>query len=277
LLPLLRKLDESAANRLLEENDAVRAAIQQYPNGMESVSPTPVNSTQKDGTPRRGGGPSFNVSDNSSKASSDEAMRQEMQRRSDIILKEAESDPTQAIAEASALPLTIASWMRSPRATTLETIARATMTKQPASARLALAELRKTLKDLPPRDQMNFISSAANIYLKMDDKDKADDVVNEGLSVAAKLLDNDLNPDDPNKALKAWWPSTDAYRRMVEIETKISHPAAAKMLQELKDPDIRAVESIMFARALLGVPMQHVMTQEKNKSGNRVRNTVEGP
>jgi hypothetical protein len=63
----------------------------------------------------------------------------------------------------------------------------------------------------------------------------------------------------------------------LEIETKISHPATAKMLQEIKDPDIRAMESIMFARALLGIPMQRVMTQEKTKSGNRVRNTFEGP
>jgi hypothetical protein len=167
--------------------------------------------------------------------------------------------------------------MPSPRATTLEMIARMNMKKQPAPARQALAELRNTIKDLPPRDQMKFISSAANIYLEMDDKDKVDDVVGEGLSAAAKLLDNDINPDDPNKALKAWWPSTDAYRRLVEIETKISYPATAKMLQEIKDPDIRAVESIMFARTLLGIPMQRVMTQEKNKNGNRVRNTFEGP
>jgi len=276
LLPLLRRLDESAANRLLEDDAALTATMKQYPNGMESVSPTPVSDPGKEGQPKRRG-TSFSVGDSSSKTSSDEAVRQEMQRRSDLILKDAETNPTQAIAQASALPLAIASWMPSPRASTLETIARMNMKKQPAPARQALAELRNTIKDLPPRDQMKFISSAANIYLEMDDKDKVDDVVGEGLSAAAKLLDNDINPDDPNKALKAWWPSTDAYRRLVEIETKISHPATAKMLQEIKDPDIRAVESIMFARALLGIPMQHVLTQEKNKNGNRVRSTFEGP
>jgi len=198
-------------------------------------------------------------------------MRQEMQRRSDLILKQAESDPTQAIAQASALPLTIASWMQSPRANTLESIARMTMKKQPASARLALADLRKAITDLPLRDQFKYISSAADIYLQMDDKDKAEDVVSDGLGIAARLLDHDINPDDPNKALKAWWPSTDAYRRLVEIETKISHPATAKLLQEIKDPDVRALESIMFARALLGLPMKRVTVVEKNKEGNRVR------
>src|SRR3954452_21362376 len=67
--------------------------------------------------------------------------------------------------------------------------------------------------------------------------------------------------------------STDAYRRLIEIETKISHPTTAKMLQEIKDPDIRALESIMFARALLGLPMKRVTVAEKNKEGNRVRNS----
>jgi hypothetical protein len=272
VLPLLRKLDESGADKLLKEDAALQSTMQQYPNGMDSVSPKPAAAPDKDAQPKRRG-TTFNVSDNSSKASSDEAVRQEMLRRSDLILKEAETDPTQAIAQASALPLTIVAWMPSPRARALEAIARMSMKKQPASARQAVAELRKAIIDLPMRDQFTYISHAADIYLQMDDKDKADDVVGDGLGIAAKLLDHDLNPDDPNKALKAWWPSTDAYRRLVEIETKISHPATAKLLQEIKDPDIRALESIMFARALLGLPMNRVTVAEKNKDGNRVRNT----
>ena len=131
--------------------------------------------------------------------------------------------------------------------------------------------MRKAVTDLPLRDQFKYISSAADIYLQMDDKDKAEDVVSDGLGVAARLLDHDINPDNPNKALKAWWPSTDAYRRLVEIETKISHPATAKLLQEIKDPDIRTLESIMFPRALLGLPMKRVTVVEKKKEGNRVR------
>jgi len=272
VLPLLRKLDESGADKLLKENAALQSTMQQYPNGMDSVSPKPAAAPDKDAQPKRRG-TTFNVSDNSSKAGSDEAMRQEMRRRSDLILKEAETDPTQAIAQASTLPLTIAAWMPSPRASALEAIARMSMKKQPASARQAVAELRKAITDLPMRDQFRYISSAADIYLQMDDKDKAEDVVSDGLGVAAKLLDNDINPDNPNKALKAWWPSTDAYRRLVEIETKISHPATAKLLQEIKDPDIRALESIMFARALLGLPMKRVTVAEKNKDGNRIRTT----
>jgi hypothetical protein len=270
LLPLLRRLDESGANHLVEENAALKSAMNRFPDGMESVSPTPAAS-DKDGRPPHRGGISFSTSNSSSKANTDEVVRQEMQRRADLVLKQAETDPTQAIAQASALTLTIAPWIPSPRATTLEAIARMNMKKQPAGARQALAELRKTIKDLAPRDQMSFISASADIYLQMGDADKAEDVVSEGLSVAALLLDSDVNGDIPNKALKAWWPSADAYRRMIEIETKISHPATAKLLDSIKDPDLNTVESIMFARSLLGVPLKIFRVVEKNKNGNRVR------
>jgi hypothetical protein len=109
----------------------------------------------------------------------------------------------------------------------------------------------------------------------MDDKDKAEDVVHEGLKVAATMLDEDTNPDDPNKALKAWWPSADAYRQMVEVETKISHPATSKLLEEIKDPDIRTVESITFARALLGlnVKLSRFVVQRKDMNVNLMLST----
>jgi len=135
LLPLLRRLDESGANRLVEENAALKSAVNRFPDGMDSVSPVPAGAANKDGSPRHRGGTSFSTRNSSSKANTAEVVRQEMQRRSDLILKLAETDPTQAIAQASALTLTIASWIPSPRATTLEAIARMNLKKQPAAAR----------------------------------------------------------------------------------------------------------------------------------------------
>ena len=116
VLPLLRKLDESGADKLLQENAALQSTMQKYPNGMDSVSPKPAPATDKDAQPKRRG-TSFNVSDNSSsKAGADEAVRQETMRRSNLILQEAETDPTQAIAQASVLPLAIPVWSVAPRA-----------------------------------------------------------------------------------------------------------------------------------------------------------------
>jgi hypothetical protein len=269
LLPLYRKLDESGANRLVEENAALRATMQQYPRGMDSVSPPPAANSPAANAKDKG--PSFMIQKGGgNQASAQATMMQEMQRRKDLILKEADTNPTQAIAEATALPLTVSKFAPSPRASALEAIARMNMKKQPAAARQALAELRKSIGDLQPRFQAKFLSSAAAVYLEMSDTDRAEDVVHEGIKVAAKMLDEDMNPDDPNKALKAWWPSADAYRQMVEVETKISHPATSKLLEEIKDPDIRTVESITFARALLGlnVKLSRFVVQRKDMNVN---------
>jgi hypothetical protein len=275
LLPLLRKLDESGANHLVEENAALRATMQQYPRGMDSVSPPPAATSPAANSPDSKG-PSFMIQNGGgNRASAQATMMQEMQRRKDLILKETDTNPTQAIAEATALPLTVSQFAPSPRASALEAIARMNMKKQPAAARQALAELRKSIGDLQPRFQAKFLSSAAAIYLEMGDTDRAEDVVHEGIKVAAKMLDEDTNPDDPNNALKAWWPSANAYRQMVEVETKISHPATSKLLEEIKDPDIRTVESITFARALLGlnIKLSRLVVQRKDMNVNLTMST----
>ena len=185
LLPLYRKLDESGANRLVEENAALRATMQQYPRGMDSVSPPPAANSPAANAKDKG--PSFMIQKGGgNQASAQATMMQEMQRRKDLILKEADTNPTQAIAEATALPLTVSQFAPSPRASALEAIARMNMKKQPAAARQALAELRKSIGDLQPRFQAKFLSSAAAVYLEMSDTDRAEDVVHEGIRLPPK-------------------------------------------------------------------------------------------
>jgi hypothetical protein len=82
-------------------------------------------------------------------------------------------------------------------------------------------------------------------------------------------VEKDLNPDDPNKALKAWWPSANAYRSFVEAQTKVARVQTLALLKEIKDPDIRTIESITYARTMLGLPTRQNRIQEKRKSMNR--------
>ena len=82
------------------------------------------------------------------------------------------------------------------------------------------------------------------------------------------MLAKDTDANDPNKALKAWWPSADAYRRFVEIQTKISMRSAAKILKEIGDPEIRASASIMVSRSLLDLPTRRFIVIDKRKNGN---------
>jgi len=192
------------------------------------------------------------------------------------LAQEGETDPTQAMAHAMTLPVSLNEMDRnSPRAGALEAIAKANVKKNPGAANQALSELRKTVGDLKLNLRAQYLSSAAAIYLQMGDKDNAEKIVGDGFKIAEKMLDNDLNPDNPNQALKAWWPSADVYRRFVEVEAKISHPATLNVLKEIKDPEIRATESIMFARSLVGLPLKRFMVQEKRKDTNLMMMTTD--
>jgi len=265
LLPILRQLDEKRAESLLNENQALQAKLAQFPNGLQSLNPALTGSP----SPKGRSGLSTSVhSGNTSAAESTQAyMRQEWQRRAEAILQDSEKDPVQAIAEAMTLPAAMDDYVgSSPRAHVYEGIAKTYLKSKPGVAKQALDELRKTAVDLPQRSRVVYLAMAADLYVQMGDMDTAESVVTEGFKAAGKMLEKDNNADDPNKALKAWWPSVDAYRRFIEVETKISHRSTANILKEIEDPEIRAVESIMVARILLGVPLKQYMIVEQTKN-----------
>ncbi|HKF22890.1 MAG TPA: hypothetical protein VKE93_15065 [Candidatus Angelobacter sp.] len=284
LLPLLEHLDESRAKQLLEENQALQAQLQQFPQGLSSLDPQPAPGAAKEsaGNAKRRGlstmvrqGLDKSSGPGQSAAAAQIQMNQETLRRARDIAQEGETDPTQAMAHAMTLPVKIDGPMggNSPRGNALEAIAKANGKKNPAAAEQALSDLRKLIPDLPLRLQAQYLSSAGAIYLQMDEKSNAEKVVSEGFKVADKMLENDVNPANPNQALKAWWPSADAYRRFVEVQAKISHPATLNVLKEISDPEIRATESIMVARSLLGLPLKRFIVSEKRKDTNMMMMT----
>jgi hypothetical protein len=201
------------------------------------------------------------------------ANRNRIMSQAEQIAQEGETDPTQAIAHSMTLPLKLSDagpMSVSPRAEALESIARVNVKKNTAGAEQALRELRKIAADLPLQARVQSLASAADLYLEMNEKENAEKTIAEGFEVAARMLENDANANDPNTGLKAWWPSADAYRRFIEIEAKISRRATTNLLQEIKDPEMRATESIMFARSLLDLPLKRARIVEKRKGTNIV-------
>ncbi len=131
--------------------------------------------------------------------------------------------------------------------------------------------MRKTITDLPLQQQIQFLSSAANTYLQMGEQESVEKLVAEGFKIADKLLEKDIDPDDPEYGIE----SVVALGRMliggcIEIQTKISQRSAVKILTDIKDPEIRAYESIMVSRAMLGVPVKRFMIMEKTKHSNSI-------
>ncbi|PYX92311.1 MAG: hypothetical protein DMG67_07260 [Acidobacteria bacterium] len=238
-LPLLRQLDESRAKSLLEENQDLAAKLKQFPEGVGSLDPELA------------------------------VRRHELQRQAEDTIDSAGKDPVQAIAQAATLPASLAdNVFQSPRGHVLETIAKINVKNHPAVARQAVDELKKMAEDLAPQAQVIYLASAADLYLQLGDQDSAERIVSKGFKAAEALLEKDTDADDPNLALKAWWPSADAYRRFIEVEAKISHSTTANILKEIKDPEIRTVESIIVARTLLGDPPKGYQITRRKRVGD---------
>jgi hypothetical protein len=280
LMPVLERLDESRANSLLQENQALQAKLQQFPQGTQSVNPpappqppgaaakdTATTETTQTKKPQRVQTAVF--SGDGAMAGRMQAM-QDASNRTQQIVDEAATDPGQALAHATTLPVVLdGMMMMSPRGNALAGIAKAAAKNNPSIAKQALADLRKILPDMPLDIQAGSLQSAIATYIVMGDNDAAESAISEGIKVAEKLLEKDLNPDDPNQALKAWWPSANAYRSFVEAQTKVSRQQTLALLKEIKDQDIRTIESITYARTMLGLPTRQSRIQEKRKSMNR--------
>ncbi len=280
LMPVLERLDESRANSLLQENQALQAKLQQFPQGTQSINP-PAPPQPADVPAKEKGTTETTQTKKQQRVqtavfSGDAATAAKMQavldasNRTQKIVDEAETDPGQALAHATTLPVSLdGMMMTSPRGNALTSIAKAAAKNNPAIAKQALADLRKIVPDMPLNTQAQSLQSAITTYIVMGDNDAAASAISEGIKVAEKLLEKDLNPDDPNQALKAWWPSANAYRSFVEAQTKIGRQQTLALLKEIKDQDIRTIESITYARTMLGLPTRQNRIQEKRKSMNR--------
>jgi len=272
LLPTLRKVDEGHAKKLLEDDQAVKALAQQYPNGVQSLDPgsADINKPDAKGDNKpRNSGLSISISSGDSARSGpspDEQVRLELERRARQIARDSEQDPTQAIAQAMTLPASFEGGASREQA--LLGIAQANTKKNPMAAKQAFDELRKASVDLKLQQRVRFLAASAKGYVQLGETESAQKALNEGMKVSDQLLEQDKNADDPNKALKAWWPSVDGYRQFIEIETTISQKEALAMLADIQDEEMQTIERVMFTNALLGKPMKQSIVSVKTKNNN---------
>jgi hypothetical protein len=88
------------------------------------------------------------------------------------------------------------------------------------------------------------------------------------LKVAGKLYEKDSDEDDPNTALKAFWPSTNAYCTMIRQAAGISQTWAISLLQSIKDPEIKVAAETSLAGGWLQSPAgpSTIMTTKKTSN-----------
>ena len=184
----------------------------------------------------------------------------------------AEDNPRQAIAAALTLPESVGSAWRAefPRAQAYLAIARTVMKKNPSAAKDALEEMAASLEHAPyPYHAMESWIEGMAIAKELGDVDLAVKLFRSGMEQADKLRSDDANPDDPNLALKAWWPSVSAYWRLVQAASRFFPRTALEQVREIKDPEILLLLEVRLANNGLGAPAEESTTMVHKKTSHR--------
>ena len=125
------------------------------------------------------------------------------------------------------------------RAQVYEYIARHAAAKQDSAADDAVENMLHAAEKLQPGEAFPYYGTASEIYIKINRIDDAKESIEAGLKVAGKLYEKDSDEDDPNTALKAFWPSTNAYYTMVHRQPAFlklgqSHSCRASRILRLR-------------------------------------------
>ena len=153
------------------------------------------------------------------------------------------------------------------RAQTYEYIARVAVRKQDDNAaERALQRMLQIVEKLESKDAFPYYSSAAEVYMQMNQPDDAKKSILAGLEAAGKLYQSDSDDSDPNTALKAFWPSTNAYCAMFRSAGRVSHTWALSLLTNIKDPELKIAAEIALAGGWMNAPIgpTTMMTSKKN-------------
>ena len=272
LLPILKELDESKAERLLAEHHEAHLALDRYPRGMRSLDSNYYTDKPRDEKtipavadviPALDDDPAKN-----SEYQSTLQLNAQIDAQMQKVREESEADPEKAYRDAMNLPLQRAMGKSScPRATGLRLAAFGLMKVNPTLARTAMTEARRLAQDVDPAWQALILAEVPDFYLKLDDEDGARGAIKDQAKLAEKLYAIDSDAGDPNLAFKGAWPSANTWRNCIQQAAKVSPAFAEEILAQIPDPDITGLERVMYASALLGAEKSSIAVVEWHKGG----------
>lgn len=254
-MPILQEIDSSAAEQYMKKYRELSALLNKYPQGTASLYSPPSGGVAAKS--QLGAGVTYSVTRN---AQADDPYMADM-RLVQKLTAEAESDHAK---EAVANVPTI----KTPnlRGAAYHNIARATMKDHPEIARECISKMLDTGDKLPPMFKVMGLRAAIDMYLQMGDADNAKSLIEQAMTVANDVFHDDANPDDPNKALKAYWPAADSYRALLRQAGRISPPWAISLLTQINDPEIKVGAEASVACSWLHVPMGQTVTMIDKKA-----------
>lgn len=279
LLPTLQEIDSSRAEDLLKEHQEAAAALKQYPSGLATLDPTlrdtPLTKEEKmrhdfvSMTMRDNPTPSEKVEDQAVDRWNDD-----VEAKVNAVNEQVRSDPKQALAIAMTLPLWGLSGPGpnafSPRANTLANVAVATSKRDPEVAQKAIDEIQGIADQVKPQFGGRLLTRIAETELNMAEPERAEKALKQAMKIAQKLYESDIDSSDPNLAMKAQWPSAGLWRKVVMLGARISPDFGEQLMAEIADPEIRVLQEIAMANALLGSSEYPFRFIEWRKSGNHL-------
>jgi hypothetical protein len=243
LLPILEALDPDRAERLLADAQSTRALLARYPDGQRSIDPSFLGQSS-----------TTNYSIVSLNSSASTVISQlESERGADAIIRQADTSPELALPRAEAAPLDV-------RIPALLGIARMYLKRQPSTSTEALAAVLASVKDDSTGRQWRAANEAADLYLQMNDNDSAARACSKASKVILTLYKQDSDPDNPNQAMKLFWPSVHAWRDVLDTSSKISTATTFEVLKEIPDREVQVLEEVMVASAWVDVPLWRGMS-----------------
>jgi hypothetical protein len=273
LLPILRELDATEAEKLLNDSQQTQAQLQKFPNGMQSLDPTIRDKPLEKGETSGITSASVGMQGQMDPMLQREQTVETYNSRIAEIARVAEDNPRQAIARAATLPASDGS--TAPRAGALLNIARISLKKNPSASRDALEQMLDSLKSVDIYGQGNEIGTqheywaeGIHIAMQLGEVGLAKSLLKAGIDQAEKLESKDLDDSDPNRALKAWWPSVSLISRLISAAAGISPQTALNAIAELSDPDVRVLCQVRLVNDSLGVPGGESTVMVRKKSSN---------
>jgi len=265
LLPILRQLDDDEAENLLKDSQEAQLQLKQFPNGIQSIEPTIGDTPAKEGERQGIGG-------SSGPPNEADQIFQATKAQVEEIVRTAEANPRQAIAAAATLPESVGpAWrLEFPRGQAYLGTARTLIKTNHSAARDALEKMAESLKHAPhPYHTMDKWVDGIEIAREMDEVDLALKLFRSGMEQADRLRSEDADPDDPNIALKAWWPSVSAYWRLVLASSQFSPQTALEQVAEIKDPEILLLLEVRLASKSVGAHADRSLTMVHKKSSHQ--------
>jgi hypothetical protein len=247
LADVLRRVDPTLFDELMRERLDVRTQSERYPRGLSSLQPKSASDSPLSLTVGAGEieppGPSMLEYERASKISST-----------------AKEHPFEAVANAESLSPSLA-------IDTLVDIAYEVLESNPSASETATAKARQLAQEMPPSEQAVPLQEITAIYIRLAEKKRARDCLTEALAVATVIYERDVDPDDPDKAPKAYWPSTNAYRAVIANAQRIDARLPALLLDQIPDDGIRALSEATIASGMLGLKASefHIVSQFKKE------------